>query len=305
VAAERARLMKALLDEGLFDRNRRLAVPRLALRIGLVASPGTEGYRDFLGRLEASGMAFDLVVAATQVQGREAPASVAASIKGLQAEGCDVLVVVRGGGSKADLATFDIEVVARAIATSEVPVWTGIGHTGDQSVADEIANRAFITPTECGQELARRATEYWDTILSQGVSVGRRAAAVLDRSAGHLDGGRRRLASGIRMQLGRHGDGLAHRIALLSALPARSLEREARQLTQWSRLLGAYDYQRQLERGYSVTRNADGAVIRSMSGLLPGVSLTTQLADGDVLSVVEATTTRTGTDDRRKGDTPS
>ena len=65
------------------------------------------------------------------------------------------MVVVRGGGSKADLATFDAEPVARAIAGSDVPVWTGIGHTGDQSVADEVANRAFITPTECGQELAR------------------------------------------------------------------------------------------------------------------------------------------------------
>jgi exodeoxyribonuclease VII large subunit len=305
LAAERARVIKALTDEGLLDRNRSLPIPAVPLKIGLVASPGTEGYRDFLGQLEASGFAFDVRAVATQVQGRDAHRTVARAIRALGSTDCDLIVLVRGGGSKADLAAFDSEVVARVIATSPVPVWTGIGHTGDQSVADEVASRSYITPTECGQELARRATEYWDTILSQGVSVGRRAAAVLDRSAGHLDGGRRRLASGIRMQLGRHGDGLAHRIALLSALPARSLEREARQLTQWSRLLGAYDYQRQLERGYSVTRNADGAVIRSMSGLLPGVSLTTQLADGDVLSVVEATTTRTGTDDRRKGDTPS
>ena len=69
--------------------------------------------------------------------------------------------MVRGGGSKADLAAFDAEPVARAIATSDVPVWTGIGHTGDQSVADEVANRSFITPTECGQELARLAIDYW------------------------------------------------------------------------------------------------------------------------------------------------
>jgi exodeoxyribonuclease VII large subunit len=113
VAAERARLIKALVDEDLFDRNRRIPVPRLPLRIGLVASPGTEGFRDFLGQLEASGMAFDVRVVPTQVQGREAAASVAASLQGLAVGPCDVMVVVRGGGSKADLATFDAEPVAR------------------------------------------------------------------------------------------------------------------------------------------------------------------------------------------------
>src|ERR1019366_6403547 len=76
VAAERARLIKALVDEDLFDRNRRVPVPRLPLRVGLVASPGTEGYRDFIGRLHASGMAFDVRTVPTQVQGREATASV-------------------------------------------------------------------------------------------------------------------------------------------------------------------------------------------------------------------------------------
>ena len=347
VAAERARLVKALIDEGLFDRNRRLPVPRVALRIGLVASPGTEGYRDFIGRLHGSGMAFDVRVAATQVQGREAPSSVAAAIRAFQSEECDVLVVVRGGGSKGDLATFDTEPVARAIATSEVPVWTGIGHTGDQSVADEIANRAFITPTECGQELARRVTEFWESTVERGGSIGRRGATVVERSADHLDRARRRLATGARMQLGRHGDGLVHRAhnvqgvaqrqldvhalrlagsgervakasvraledadrmmvrrsALLAALPARRLELEERQVTQWNRLLGAYDYQHQLERGYSVTRDADGVVVRSTSGLSPGTALITQLADGDVRSVVEATTARGSTNDRYEGET--
>ncbi len=84
VAAERARLLKALVDEDLFDRNRRLPVPSLPLRVGLVASPGTEGYRDFIGCLESSGMAFSVTVAPAQVQGRQAVGSVAAAIGRLQ-----------------------------------------------------------------------------------------------------------------------------------------------------------------------------------------------------------------------------
>ena len=75
---------------------------------------------------------------------------------------CDLIVVVRGGGSKADLAAFDAEVVARAIAVATKPVWTGIGHTGDESVADIVANRACITPTECGHQLVLRVGQWWE-----------------------------------------------------------------------------------------------------------------------------------------------
>jgi len=349
VAAERARLVKALIDEGLFDRNRRLPSPPLPLRIGLVASPGTEGYRDFLGRLEDSGMAFDVRVVPTQVQGRDAPAAVAAAVRTLQPTGCDVIVIVRGGGSKSDLATFDTEPVARAIATSDVPVWTGIGHTGDQSVADELANRAFITPTECGQELARRVTEFWAGVVATGGAAARLATGAVDRASTHLARGRAQLASGARMQLGRHGDGLAHRernvraaaqhqldahaarlagrgevvaraarraladgdrdlvrrTTLLAALPLKRVELEERQIGQWRRLLGAYDYQRQLERGYSVTRGPDGSVVRSAADLAPGDRLVTRLADGEVASVVDAVGTGddAGPADRHEGAT--
>ncbi len=93
------------------------------------------------------------------VQGGDAPLRVARAVRALCRTDCDLIVVVRGGGSKADLASFDSEVVARAIAGATKPVWTGIGHTGDESVADIVANRACITPTECGHQIvvARRS----------------------------------------------------------------------------------------------------------------------------------------------------
>lgn len=318
VAAERARLIKALVDEGLFDRNRRLPVPRLPLRIGLVASPGTEGYRDFLGRLEDSGMAFEVAVAPSQVQGRQAPGSVAASITRLQRPDRDVIVVVRGGGSKADLATFDAEPVARAIASSTTPVWTGIGHTGDQSVADEVANRSFITPTECGQELARLALEFWQSSVESGVVAARMAGDEVARAQRGLDRGRHGMATGARSQLDRHADRLGHRAGILRGVgrgqldahahrlttrcgtvtraAARGLRAEDLRLDQWRRLLGAYDYQRQLERGYSVTRDASGAVVRTVTGLSPGTALRTLLSDGQVSSTVTAVEARVDND---------
>ena len=335
VAAERARLVQALVEENLYDRQRRLPMPAVPLRVGLVASPGTEGYNDFLGGLRGSGLAFDVTVAPTAVQGKDAPTMVAAAIAELQHQPLDIVVVVRGGGSKADLAAFDQEAVARAIANSGVPVWTGIGHTGDQSVADEVANRACITPTECGQELARVALDYWRGVEETSAFLARVARDRILQADKSLAAHQRAVSTGARNQLDRHRDGLGHRARnlrtvvrgqvdahaarravaaascagcarrasragesdllvrsrRLAGLPTRRLEVEELRAGQRRRLLSAYDYQRQLERGYSVTRDATGAVLRSVDGLAPGAVLATQLADGTVDSTVTGTET--------------
>jgi exodeoxyribonuclease VII large subunit len=346
VAAERARLVQALVDENLYDRQRRIPMPALPLRVGLVASPGTEGCNDFLGGLRGSGLAFAVTLAPTAVQGKDAPAMVAAAVTELDHLPLDVIVVVRGGGSKADLAAFDQEAVARAIATAGCPVWTGIGHTGDQSVADEVANRACITPTECGQELARVALDYWRGVEDAGAALARAARDRVLRADKELAAQQRGLSTCARSQLDRHSDGLSHRARNLrtvvrgqldahaarlatsslaaargarraartgevdlvvrarrfASLPTRRLEVEELRAGQRRRLLGAYDYQRQLERGYSVTRDASGTVLRSVGGLAPGSVLVTQLADGTVASAVTGTT-MTDSDETTEGTT--
>ena len=346
VAAERARLVRALVDEDLYDRQRRLPAPRLPLRVGLVASPGTEGYSDFLGGLVGAGLAFAVTVSPTAVQGKDAPSQVARAIAQLQSHPLDVIAVVRGGGSKADLAAFDQEAVARAVATSDIPVWTGIGHTGDQSVADEVAHRAFITPTECGQELARVASDFWRGVEGAAAVLAKHARDRILLADKALAAHRRAMATDVRNQLDRHADTLGHqarnlrttvrgqtdtrarilefaadavvrearrsiadhdlevrRLAgRLAGLPPRVLGAEESRAGQWRRLLGAFDYQRQLDRGYSVTRDGSGAVLRSVDGLAPGTALVTRLADGTVDSTVTASTSHDANDSTEGSD---
>jgi exodeoxyribonuclease VII large subunit len=308
-AARRAALLKALEGEGLLQRNASLPVPVPALRVGLVGSPGTEGFNDFVGQLDRSGYAFSVVVSPAQVQGKAAPASLARSVTALGAGVCDLVVVVRGGGSKADLAAFDAEAVARAIATSPVAVWTGVGHTGDQSVADIVAARAFITPTECGQELVRRAGEWWESVAATARLLSRRANEVVD-AAGRRDGAARvRLGQATRHQLRRHGEGLYGRsrrvvsqagrqleVAALSVerrasyigpCTHRALEHHVERLGTWRRLLAAYDVDRQLERGYTLTLGGDGRIVRSVAALRSGSVLVTRFADGTATSDVQ------------------
>ena len=171
-------------------------MPDVPLRVGLVASPGTEGYRDFLGQLTGSAFGFQVQVVPVSVQGGGAPNAVARAVTRLCHTDCDVIVVVRGGGSKADLAAFEAEVVARAIALATKPVWTGIGHTGDESLADIVANRACVTPTECGHQLVIRVGQWWESRYRR--AGGRAESTGPDVGVRGPGAGHRRLGAGSR-----------------------------------------------------------------------------------------------------------
>ena len=310
MAAQRAALLAALETEGLMRRNAALTVPPVPLVVGLVASPGTEGFDDFMGQLECSGLGFTVRLVPVQVQGLRAPASVANGLATLSRAGCDLTVLVRGGGAKADLAAFDAEVVARAVASHPVPVWTGIGHTGDQSVADVVANRAFITPTECGQELVRRVTTWDEAVLDRARHVANRAVDVVRDADADCARARHRLAGAARAQLRHARQRVEGRAARLTAQARRQLDTAAMDLDRRSarlgpltfaavshhedrlvslrRLLSAYDVDRQLERGYTLTLDAQGRVLRSVLGLEGGQALVTRFADGTARSVVDS-----------------
>jgi exodeoxyribonuclease VII large subunit len=314
MAAKRGALLRALAAEGLTEANRRIPVPAVPLRVGLVASAGSEGYADFVGQLTGSGLAFRVLVWPVPVQGAGAPRAVARGLAMVARRGCDLAVLVRGGGSKADLAVFDTEPVARAVAGSPVPVWTGIGHTGDESVADIVANRSFITPTECGHELAQRVALWWeDSVVSGARALGQRAGDVV-AAAEHRDTmARGRLTGAARHQLRAHaerltlrgdrlsergrsvpdaeGRSLADRSAKLGPRSRDHLARAADRLDSWRRLLAAYDVDRQLERGYTLTVDTDGNVVRSAAALREGGALVTRFADGSARSRIEEVTT--------------
>ncbi|MHB8439679.1 MAG: exodeoxyribonuclease VII large subunit [Acidimicrobiales bacterium] len=309
LAAQRAALLSALDAEGLLRRNALLEVAPVPLRIGLVASPRSEGCDDFLGQIEASGYGFSVRLVPAQVQGPRAAQLIAAAVQRLATEECDVVVLVRGGGAKADLAAFDNEAVARAVATHRAPVWTGIGHTGDQSVADLVANRAFVTPTECGQALVKQVRDWWAGAMASGALVARRSVEVVEQASSRDVAARGRLVRGAHRQLERHAEHVSvarTRIcgqsgrqldAAAGALQARAQRLSRRAVVALDgagehtlarrRLMAAYDVHRQLERGYTLTLDHEGRVIRGAGAVTAGQRLVTRFADGTVGSVAD------------------
>jgi exodeoxyribonuclease VII large subunit len=312
IAAQRTKLLHTLETEGLLRRNATLPVPALPLHVGLVASPDTEGLRDFLGQLTESGFGFRISHVPVRVQGTAAPATVARALRSLSRSDCDLIALVRGGGARADLAAFETELVARAVAESAKPVWTGIGHTGDQTVADIVAAHACVTPTECGQAIVLRTRQWWTAhVAGPAGLLARRVPSFLADAQARDAAARGRLTAAARHQLRVHGDRLGTRAGAAARRVPAQIDRRAtdlraaaarlgplalghvttgdEQVRNWRRLLAAYDVDRQLERGYSLTLTADGALVRRTGDLAADQEIVTRLADGMVRSTVTDT----------------
>jgi exodeoxyribonuclease VII large subunit len=309
IAAARRRLLGTLASEGLLEANRRLPLPPVPLRIGLVTSPGSEAYRDFTGQLERSGYLFDVRFEPSIVQGPEAPAQIVGALTRLGAFEPQLVVLVRGGGARGDLAAFDSEPVARAIAGAPFPVWTGIGHTGDRSVADEVAHQALVTPTQCGEAVvaavaaylegvdrrARRLAQRVEARLNEAVrelvtscaSTRRVARQGLDRSSQNLRTTETRIGNAALVAIERSQGRLVNRAQRLAGPSSQHLAVQAQQIAHRRELLQLLNPRHQLERGWSLTRDESGRVVRSLASLRLGERLITTFADGSAGSVVD------------------
>jgi exodeoxyribonuclease VII large subunit len=226
----------------------------------------------------------------------------------LVTSGTDVIIVSRGGGSRTDLATFDHEVIARAIAGSPVPVFTGLGHDIDRSVADEVAHSALTTPTAAAQHVVALVRAWLDRLDEMAVTIahqGRRGLVSADRRVdGLATACRRASAHGLDRAEARAGHararviaagragiraadtrGRAAAAALIRVAP-RVLVASERDVEVVATRVRALDPARALARGWSVTRAGDGRLVRSVADVSVGDTVHTQLADGTLTSTI-------------------
>ena len=287
LAERRDVLLKRLAAEGLLRAQARLAMPDLPLRVGLVTSSGSAAHADVLRTLGAGAVGWRVVECHASVQGPGAVPSLVEALRAVAAAGVDVVCLVRGGGARTDLAAFDDERLARTVATLPVPVLTGIGHETDTSVADEVAWMRFVTPTAAAAWLVERAGRWcarrddvFARCLAAATTATARAERRLDRRAGRVVGSSRhhlRAAAGRLDVLGRRA----------ADRPPGALERASVALDQRAARVAAADPARLLARGWSITRAADGRLVRAVADAPAGAELVTTVADGEVRSRVE------------------
>lgn len=275
--------------EGLFAAERKRPIPRFPFGIALVTSPTGAAVHDMLQILARRWPCARVWIVPVKVQGEGAAAEIAEGLAQANAlPGAEVVITGRGGGSLEDLWPFNEELVARAIAASRLPVITGIGHEVDLTIADLVADRRALTPSEAAELCAPNLQELLSLLdnrrdrLTRSLRVSARDArarvdrlrAVIQRAGDaqiantktRLDRLKNRLDSALRRRL----DSAKHEVATHSArLEALSP-------------LGV------LARGYSVTTRTDGlTVVRRASDVAPGELIVTRLSTARLTSRVE------------------
>ena len=312
LALQRDEVVRRLVAAGLYDRNRQCPLAVAPLNVGVVTSLASAAWADFLHEIERSGLGFPLKVIDVRVQGERAVAEVSAAIRTLAGDDeLDVVAVVRGGGGRTELATFDHEAIATAIALSALPVFTGLGHEIDRAVADEVAHTALKTPTACAAALVeavqsfQAATEQvWAGIAHRGElrlagavaevtavaqQLRHQVLAAVGRSSERLGQRSLRLRAGGRAVVERADSRLGAAAAAVRRLP-RTLDPEARHLDAVAERVRLLDPAVTMARGWSITRTRDGRTVRSAAQLAPGDEIVTAFADGTARSRVEETT---------------
>ena len=316
-------LKRRLQAEGLFDEARKRPLPLLPRHVGIVTSPTGAAIRDILNIITRRFPNLHVVLAPVRVQGAGAAEEIAAAVDHLNAlshqaaagEGgtltapLDVLIIGRGGGSLEDLWCFNEECVACALARSEIPVISAVGHEIDFTISDFVADVRAPTPSAAAELVVGRKEDFEERLRNQTRNLrqalrqrltevrGRletvRASHVfraprhaVQRTAQALDALELRLKqalSGAAVRQRQRMDESGRRLQRAAPL---DLLRRQQQLSALKRQLRALSPVAVLERGYSLTRSADGKLVKSVQQVSAGVRLCTQVADGTFASIV-------------------
>ena len=276
--------LKTILEvEGLFEAGRKRPIPELPRKIGIVTSATGAALRDMLNTLRRRLPLAEVILAPSPVQGDEAPPKLVAALGALDQLKPDVILLARGGGSIEDLWAFNDERVVRAVAASETPVISGVGHETDFTLCDFVADLRAPTPTAAAE-------------LATPITIG-------DLSA-YLLGMKTRLATSTLNLLATHRTGLNSLVAgLRFHSPLRRIQTDRQRLDNFSRRglsalrhrlalddsrlkgferrLGALNPLAVLGRGYAVvTRREDGKHISQVGQAEAGDGIQVRVSDG-------------------------
>jgi exodeoxyribonuclease VII large subunit len=302
------RLRDRLQAQGLFELDRKRALPACPQRIGLVTSASGAALHDVLTTLARRAPQVEVVLCPTQVQGVEAPLAIVAALAAAnQLSGLDVIIVCRGGGSLEDLWAFNDERVVRSVAQSRLPVVSGVGHETDVTLVDLAADLRAATPTAAAELVAPSR----DDLLRELQQLANRMRL---RVRHRLEGAEQRLDNwGLRLQRPGHlvaaqGARLAvlaerHHAALRQTLVlarqaqrhlglryiqagAKALDSQRLSAERLGARLHAVDPRLVLSRGYAWVASEDGRAIMSSQALRLGQRLRAVWADGEAVTTV-------------------
>lgn len=314
IARRRMEIIRTLKEEGIFDMNRELQLPRLIQRIAIISSASAAGYGDFCDQLQSnkSGLAFHTQLFPASMQGNDVERSVIAALNHIanDIDSWDIVVIIRGGGSVTDLSGFDSLDLAENVAQFPIPIITGIGHERDDTIIDLISHTRVKTPTAAAEflihhqeaelllinDLADRiftATNETLMLEKQRIStltsklptlfeiIRQRENARIDRIAFSLQ-------SSIVQTIANEKVLISNRMQQLSSATESLITRQHHMLDVINAKLDGADPQRILNLGFSITR-INGKAVQDADILKPGDIIETTFKSGTTKSIIQTT----------------
>ena len=291
IERRRRETIARLQQDGVWDMNRELELPRPTLRIAIVSSDTAAGYQDFMNELGRSTYRFQTTLFRSLMQGDAAEESIVAALRDIaqREEDFDVVTIIRGGGSTSDLALFDSYLIASYVAQFPLPIFSGIGHDKDVSVVDMVAHTSLKTPTAVATKLVEMA-DYEMTLVENF------ATEIAHNVEDMLHGEELRLYThgvNISREATRHISNHEKRIELLKdGLLSRveyMISTEEQRLNAAERTLQSYSLDNILRLGFAVARNQEGA-LKSIAQTHIGETIAIELLDGVVGAEIKSIT---------------
>src|SRR5918996_901231 len=305
-------LKRKLEAEGLFAPERKRALPKFPRRIGIVTSPSGAAIRDILNVLKRRAPWLQILIHPVRVQGVGAAQEIAVAIRELATANknwlpVDIIVVTRGGGSIEDLWEFNEEIVARTIFNSAVPIVSAVGHEIDFTICDFVADLRAPTPSAAAELIVPDITDLRRHMDNCARAIGRELFNRVRDAQQRLDHARETLRRCLGHKIDSYKRGLLHVAAALQARsPARELIlRRDRLLELNRRLLASPSHTNEnarqrfrriegilrvigpeatLRRGYSITMDERGKIIRTTAAVRPKMKIRTRVSDGEFQS---------------------
>ena len=286
------RRKQKLASEGLFNSERKRPLPRFPAAVGIVSSPTGAAVRDILNILGRRASGIKVIILPAVVQGSEAAGVIAARIR--QANRwrlADVLIVGRGGGSLEDLLPFSDEEVVRAVAESDIPVVSAVGHEIDWALCDLSADLRAPTPSAAAELVSENFFAVSEFIKSTAINLDNAIRARIERARLLLkpfaaDDMEYRFRAILQPHLVRFDDA---KETLINAISDRSAGLRGR-IELAAAVLEAGSPLAAMERGFSVVTDSGGRVIRSSGAVKKGESIYIRPLKGEIAAVVESVT---------------
>ncbi len=280
---EYERLFRKLSEEGLFTEARKKPLPRIPKCIGIITSPTGAAVRDMINVTGRRWPMAKILLYPSLVQGNEAPQSLCRGIEYLNADrACDVIIIGRGGGSIEDLWAFNDERVVRAIAASDIPVISAVGHETDYTLSDFSADKRAPTPSAAAELAVPDRAEFkirLDDAFGKSENAFNRLLTakktLFNSLAKQLD-----LCSPVG-RLQNEKNTLAHRYELMENAMTAKFNHLKDRLASTAGKLDAINPLAILGRGYSIAKKNDGSIIGSAAKLKEGEDISILFADGE------------------------